>query len=186
MKMKTKIFYLVALFMCTMVMGVFTSCSKSDDKADTPSTPDTTPATAQVTYLAEVTKDMSDNMVITVDYYDANGNMQTETLSGLLTWTKTLTFKIPCKVAARLNFKAKDGVDYSTFDKLSVGGYVSHIAAMYNKAGVLLKDFNFTVSWNTMDVPGKNIEKYITEKGTGYKSFLYNYDEKGNKTEGSW
>ena len=82
--MKAKQFMMATLIvMCAIAMTtVFTSCSKDDD--DNKTTDDNKPTAAVMDYSLTVGDDMLNMLGLTVEYYDANGKVQSEQKKQLL------------------------------------------------------------------------------------------------------
>ena len=182
--MKKIMMMFTAILCCVML---FTSCSKSDDKGGgSPSVPDTTPVSVAFIYQLQVSQDMIDYLDVSLEYYDASGNVKSEPVTKTNWQSSKITAKLPATVAARLNFKEKSGVDYSKVDKVLVATGLTHAGSLVNKAGADVGVISAQMSLSEVTVPGNKVESFIAEKGLGYRKFFYNYDASGTKKSGSW
>ena len=70
---------LAAVLCCAMTTTVLTACGGSDDSGDVPG-PDKTPVAGVIKAGIKVSEDMLKYLDLTVEYYDANGSVQKETM----------------------------------------------------------------------------------------------------------
>lgn len=104
--MYTRKFFLTALtMMCVMTTTtVFTACGDDDDN-NTPA--DGNKATAAVMNCdLTVGDDMFNYLDLTVEYYDANGQVQSEQMTAK-NWKKTVQAKLPATLGARLKIRSR-------------------------------------------------------------------------------
>ena len=185
--MKKFLTTLTAVLCCAMALS---SCSKSDDNSGggvTPAAPDTTPASIKFVYMAQVTADMLKYMDIEIQFKDESGNVKSEKITSAEIWSKEITAKLPAKMAARMQLKKKDGVEYDKIEEaVNCGADIAHGYTFLNKAGGQLDVLSATVKVVSLAVPGYNVEKYIVEKGTNHKSASWEYDANGKETTGKW
>ena len=92
--MKAKQFLMATLtVMCAMTTTLLTSCSKDDDN-NTTKDDDTSPVAAVMDYSLTVGDDMVNMFDLTVEYYDADGKVKSEQMTGK-TWTKNVKALLP-------------------------------------------------------------------------------------------
>ena len=90
--MKKMMMTLAAVLCCAMITTVFTACGSDDDNT---TKPDANKAVAAVMDYSLTTSDeMLAIFDLTIEYYDANSNVQTEQMTGK-TWAKKVTAKLP-------------------------------------------------------------------------------------------
>ena len=184
--MKTKSLFTVAVLMGAMTMGVFTSCSSSDDNGGIETNvPDYTPASASFTYKSTINPSLLEYVDVTVDYYDENGNVKTEKITEK-EWTKKIATKLPVKVAVRQNLIKKEGIDYTKFDYITIETGLSVEGSILTKSGSAVGGIMLSDGSGHLSIPGDNFERFLTEKGTGYKKVFVQYDATGKKTDGNW
>lgn len=104
---------LAAVLCCAMTTTVLTACGDDDDDKKAP-VDDTTPVAITMVLTCEFTQDMLDYCDIVVKYSDESGE-KSETVKSL-TWTKTLTGKLPTTLKYSRTVTIKGGVDFSTIE----------------------------------------------------------------------
>ena len=80
--MKKIIMTLAALLCCAMTTTVFTSCGDDDDDNSNTQKPDNSLVAVQMNYVIETTQATLNIAAVTVEYYDADGQIQSEALTG--------------------------------------------------------------------------------------------------------
>ena len=171
---------LAAVLCCAMTTTVFTACG-SDDK-DTPGS-DKNPVAAQMVSEFSASEDMLKYMDVTVEYYDANGSIQKEKVTG--TWDKAVKAQLPATLGSRVTIKLKDGIDVSTIDKATMGYTIKYAGNCVNAAGEGVGATKSTSMSPSVDVPGNKLEEYVERHKDGLVSYLYIFDGK-TIVEGSW
>ena len=78
--MKKIMMTLAAVLCCAMTTAVFTACGSDDDENNNP-VDNTTSVAAVMDYSLTVGDDMFNYLDLTVEYYDANGKVQTEQMT---------------------------------------------------------------------------------------------------------
>ncbi|MBO4892004.1 MAG: hypothetical protein J5502_05300 [Prevotella sp.] len=111
--MKKFLMTLAAVLCCAMTTTVLTACGDDDDDKKAP-VDDTTPVSMTMVLTCEFTQDMLDYCDIVVKYSDESGE-KSETVNSL-TWTKTLTGKLPTTFKYSRTVTIKGGVDFSTIE----------------------------------------------------------------------
>ena len=101
--MKKIMMTLAAVLCCAMTTTVFTACGSDDDDKSEPAS--NKPVAAVMDVALSVGDDMVDKVNLSVEYYDANGKIQTETLTKK-DWTKSVQAKVPATFGIRLMVKA--------------------------------------------------------------------------------
>lgn len=183
--MKAKKFLLATLtVMCAIAMTtVFTSCSKDDD--DNKTTDDNKPAAAVMDYSLTVGDDMFNYLDLTVEYYDADGKVQTEQVTQK-TWTKNIKAKLPATLGARLKMQVKSIVNPATLEKFTEDVKYTYSVAPVNASGEALSGGKAYSSHPTIDMPGDKVADWVEKHADGLVKFLYVIDGNGQVSDGSW
>lgn len=107
---------------CAVAAALFASCTKA------PEGETGTPASATAEYAVSVNDEMLEALVVTVEYYDSDGSLKTENLTG--PWAKTIESQLPAEVGARVFFAVKDSFDASVSEiihlayGMEISGYI--------------------------------------------------------------
>ena len=180
--MKKKLMAIAAVFCCAMTMTVFTACGDDDDK---PYIDNKKPVAVSMNYAFETTSETLNVFDLTIEYYDANGTVQTEQMTNTQ-WQKSLRTKIPTTVGARLLIKLKDGVDVASMEKVTVSygyEYKGHpVSADNSVAGTVIGGSSGT----NLTMKGDNVSEYLAKHSDGLVKYLYKYASDGNAESGSW
>ena len=91
-----------------MTTTVFTACGSDDDDNTQNPPADPTPAAAVMDYSLTVGDDMLNMPDLTVEYYDANGQVQSEAMTRK-TWTKNVKAQLPATLGVRLKSRRAKG-----------------------------------------------------------------------------
>ena len=179
--MKRLFMTLAAVTCCAMISSVFTACGSDDDKDS-----DNGKAVAAVmNYMVDVGDDMFAALDLTIEYYDANGIVQTETLTKK-DWTKSVQAKLPATFGIRLMVKAKEGVDYASLEKFTESYTYSYSVYPVNASGTVLGGGKSGSSHSSLDIPGSKVAEWIADKSGGILKILYAVDANGQVTSGNW
>ena len=183
--MNFKKFYEAALtVICALVMTTsFTACG-SDDDNDKGGGSDNKPVAASMNTVLSVGDDMLKYLDLTVDYYDANGKIQSEALTANK-WEKTIKANLPATLGVRLKAKLKDGVDPASIELFNVKVSFTYGYNTLTANDGILDVFadGFGSSYN---IKGSDIPEWLSEKGNKIEEILYNFDANGNHSKGSW
>ena len=176
--MKKNLMTLAAVLCCT---ALFTSCGK--DNPIQPEAPDTTPVSAVMTYAFTVTDDLFSAFNLMVEYYDATGEVKTETMTAK-EWTKTVkTTKLPATLGARV----KNGFDSSkegVFSAKHAYGYEYYVV---NKSNEKLGNTVSNSSSGGVDMKYEKVPAYAERyQDKPIMKYLFNFAADGNATSGSW
>ena len=180
--MKKNLMTLAAVLCCT---ALFTSCGK--DNPIQPEAPDTTPVSAVLTYAFSVTDDLFSAFNLMVEYYDATGEVKTETMTSK-EWTKTVkTTKLPATLGARVKMQLKDGFDSSkegVFSAKHAYGYEYYVV---NKSNEKLGNTVSNSSSGGVDMKYEKVPAYAERyQDKPIMKYLFNFAADGNATSGSW
>jgi hypothetical protein len=180
--MKKNLMTMAAVLCCT---ALFTSCEKNNP--DQPEAPDTTPVAAVMDYRFSVTDDLFSAFNLTVEYYDAAGTLNTETMTSK-DWTKTVkTNKLPATLGARLKIQLKNGFDSSKEGVFSAKHVYGCEYYVVNKSNEKLGSAITDVSSGGVDMKFEKVpdyaERYLDKP---IMRFLYNFAADGTATKGSW
>lgn len=124
----------IAAVLCCAAL--FTSCGKNNpSQSDTPApAKDTTPAAAVIVYSFTVTDDLVSAFNLTVEYYDAAGELKSETMTSK-EWTKTVkSNQLPATLGARVKIQLKEGFDPSKGNVFSAKHNYGYNYCVVNKS----------------------------------------------------
>ena len=156
---------IAAVFCCVMTMTVFTACGDDDDN---PYIDNKKPVAVLMNYSFTTTSEMLNVFDLTIEYYDANGAIQTEQMTNAQ-WNKSLRTKIPTTVGARLTAKVKSGVDVASMEKVTVASgyeYEGHpVSADNSVAGTVIGGGSST----SLDMAGNKVAEYLTKHQDGFE-----------------
>lgn len=171
--------------MCVIAMStVFTACGSDDDDNNNP-VDNTTPVAAVMDYSLTVGDDMFNYLDLTVEYYDADGKVQTEQMTGK-TWNKNVKAKLPATLGARLKMQVKSNVNPATLEKFTESYKYTYSIYPVNVSSKQLEGGKAGGSSATLDMPGNKLSDWVERHATGLAKFLYVFDANGQVTEGSW
>lgn len=183
--MNFKKFFGVALTaMCALVMTTtFTACGGDDD--DSKGGGDTNkPVAASMKASLTVGDDLINYFDLTVDYYDANGKIQSEPLKEGK-WEKTIKASLPATLGVRLKAQLKDGIDPATIDLISVKSSLAYGYQILDANDGRVDGFAFTHG-GSYSIHGSDIPEWLNDEGKKIEEILYTFDASGKYTQGSW
>lgn len=183
--MNFKKFFGVALTaMCALVMTTtFTACGGDDD--DNKGGGDTNkPVAASMKATLTAGDDLINNFDLTVDYYDANGKIQSEPLKEGK-WEKTIKASLPATLGVRLKAQLKDGIDPASIDLLAVKSSISYAYNILDANDGILDYFGYA-NTSSYSIHGSDIPDWLKDEGEKIEHVLYTFDANGKYTLGSW
>ena len=186
--MKKMMMTLAAVLCCAMTMTVFTACGSDDDNA--PKNDDASGnknAVVSEVWSINVKQDISDPEVknalpVKVCFFDANGVMQVETMTGE-TWNKTVTYKNGgtkegfCAVRVIENFNLLDDATLEFIVGLDVTGTITTTYKSGKQESIKLE--KVVGGYNPYKLGYDNI-KSAYDKGSDHINHLalfYNYED---------
>ena len=175
---------LAAVLCCAMTTTVFTACGSDDEENNNPAS-DTTPVAAVMDYTLTVGDDMVNYLDLTVDYYDADGKVQTEPMTQK-TWTKKVSAKLPATLGARLKAQLKSGVDVSTQEKVSVAYGYNYMGYAVSATDKVVSDIVSHGTSTSLDMKGEKVSEWLERHADGLVKFLFVFDAKGQPKSSSW
>ena len=180
--MKKLLMMFAAVLCCAMTTTVITACG-SDDDDDTKPDQDVAVA-ALMDYKFTTSQEMLQSFDLTIDYYDANGNVQTEQFT-TTEWKKSVkSTKFPAKLGARLKAKLKSGVDPNSRIKVDYG-YAYHGYSVNAKDQVLGIMVSGDISESSTISIGQ-VNAWLDEHSDGLVKYLFTFDTKGIPTDTNW
>lgn len=182
--MKKYFMTLAAVLCCAMTTTVFTACGSDDDDPKNPAD-DTTPAAAVMDYSLTVGDDMVNMLDLTVEYYDANGKVQSEPMTQK-TWTKNVKAQLPATLGVRLKIQMKSSVNTATLEKFTESYTYSYSVYPVTASGQQLEGGKTSASSMSLDIPGSKLTEWAEDHANGLVKFLYVFDTKGQPTSSSW
>ena len=181
--MRKMMMTMAAVLCCAMISTVFTSCSKDDD--DKNPVDNNKPVAAVMDVSLTVGDDMVGKLNLSVEYYDADGKVQTETLT-TNEWKKSIKAKLPATLGVRLMVKAKDGIDYASLQKLTESYLYAYDVYPVNAIGNNLGGGKDGISHLSLDIPGSKVAEWIADESKGVVKILYTVDANGQVTSSTW
>lgn len=180
--MKKILVMLAVILCCTIISTVFTSCGGDDYNN---SKNDTTPAAAVITYTLTSSKEMRDTFDLTIEYYDAEGKVQTEKMTGD-TWTKEVTSKLPATLGAHMKVQLNDGVDVSTVETLPVCYGYDYNARVVDATGKFVIGNIIRNQRPKYRLNTDRVSSFLETYSSGLANHIFVFDEKGKLTENHW
>lgn len=185
--MNFKNFFGAALtVMCALVMSTtLTACGGDDDNDSKGGGDSNKPVAASMNATLTVGDDLIKYFDLTVDYYDANGKLQSEPMKEAK-WEKTIKAGLPATLGVRLKAtQLKDGVDPATIDLLSIKSSLAYgYQVLDAKDGIL--DVSASSHSGSYSIHGSDISEWLKEDGKEIAKILYDFDATGKYTLGSW
>ena len=175
---------IAAVLCCAMTTTVFTACGSDDDDNNRPVT-DTTPVAAVMDYKLETTDAMLSMFDMTIEYYDADGKVQTEKMAQKL-WTKKVKAKLPATLGARMKAQLKAGVDVSSQEKVTVAYGYNYTGYAVSATDLVASDVVSKGTSSSSDMKGDKVTEWLERNADGLVKFLYAFDAKGHPTSSSW
>lgn len=180
--MKMRHFCSLALLAISAMFMI--GCDKEEPvNPQTPDTPSTPTAKAPVAVFFSYGFSVTDSMAMVanfaIEYYDENGKLQTEQLSGT-SWQKQVTAKLPAKVGTRVTASVKEGVDLTAIDVIKI------VRTYHNKRYLIDEDGNRVGlempggNTNTSYCTGVQLPDLLAKRA--FLQSLYTYDAEGNET----
>ena len=182
--MKNFLMTLAAVLCCAMTTTVFTACGSDDDDPKNPAE-DTTPVAAVMEYSLTVGDDMVNMLDLTVEYYDANGKVQTEQMTQK-TWTKKVTAMLPATLGVRLKIQVKSSVNPATLEKVTESYTYSYSVYPVTASGKQQEGGKANASSLNLDILGSKFAEWAEDHANGLVKFLFVFDAKGQPTSSSW
>ena len=171
--------------MCALVMTTtLTACGGDDDNDSKGGGDNHKPVAASLNATLTAGDDLMKYFDLTVDYYDANGKLQSESLKEAK-WEKTIKASLPATLGVRLKAQLKDGVDPATIDLISVKSSLSYDYKILDANDGRVDGFAFSHG-GSYSIHGSDIPEWLKDEGQKIEEILYNFDASGKYTEGSW
>ena len=173
-----------ALICMTMTSVALISCGGDDDNDNVPSTPKSDNYTTSVMdFSYSVSDDALALVDFVVEYYDANGKLQSEKMTES-TFTKTVKGGLPAYLGARLMMSVKDGVDLTSADKVTLLiDYTYSAYCVNDKGGTSNVVVDGTQRGGKMSLT--QLERFVTNN-SGLLRFAVDYTTDGKATKTDW
>ncbi|MBQ6195489.1 MAG: hypothetical protein IJK43_13915 [Prevotella sp.] len=183
--MKKTMMAAAALMLLMMTAVALTGCGSDGDDDNTPKPDDTTPVAAVMDYSLTVGDDMLSLLDLTVEYYDADGKVQTEPLTQK-SWKKSVRAKLPATLGARLKMQLKDGADPASLTQFTASyGYNYNGYAVSATDKVVGNIVNSGTDTN-LAMQGDKVTTWLEHHTDGLVKFLYNFAANGQATSSNW
>ena len=183
--MKKSLMAAAALMLLMMSAAVLTACGSDDDDNTTNPATDTTPVAAVMDYKLTVGDDMLDVLNLTVEYYDADGKVQTEVLTAK-EWKKSVRAKLPTTLGARLKVQLKDGIDPAAIETFTAAYGYSYIGYAVSATDKVVGNVVNHGIESTLAMQGDKIPTWLERHTDGIVKFLYSFAANGQATSSSW
>jgi len=181
--MKRLLATLAAIVCCSMISTVFTACSDDDDNN---SGDNMKPVAAILYYNMNVGDDMFAALDLTIEYYDADGKLQSEKMTAK-EWEKNIrTQKLPATLGARLKAQLKAGFDVTSGEKFIAEYGYGYWGGAVNAAGEAVSTPAVNTSAHRMTMRVGEIAEWLERHPDGIVKFKWNIDANGKTTEGDW
>lgn len=183
--MKKILMTLAAVLCCAMTMTVFTACgSDDDDNGNNTQKPDNTPVAVQMNYVVETTQATLNIVDVTVEYYDADGKIQSEPLTGEK-WQKSIQHKLPATAGIHLKAPLKAGFDVENSEAVEISltcGYDGYFVDAQGGKTILPVSETFGTNISTKS---KRFSDWLAGSNN-ILPILFIFDAKGQYTNGTW
>jgi len=180
--MKKMMMTFAAVLCCAMTMTVFTACGNDDD--DNTQKPDNTPVTVQMNYVVETTQATLNIADVTVEYYDADGKIQSEALTGEK-WQKSIQHKLPATAGIHLKAPLKAGFDADNSEAVEISLTRSYDGYFVDAQGVRTILPVSQTEGEKISTKSKRFPDWLTASNN-ILPVLYSFDGKGLYTNGTW
>ncbi len=178
--MKNLFMTLAVVMCCAIISSVFTACSSDDDKAD-----DSKAVAAVMNYMVNVGDDVFAALYLTIEYYDANGKVQSEKMMKK-EWEKEVRAKLPATLGVRLKAQLKSDFDV-TSGKTFIAAYgYSYAGYALDAAGEVVSTPAISSSEESMSMRVGEISEWLGRHSDGIVKYLYTFDTSGKATSASW
>ncbi len=165
---------LAAVLCCAMISTLFTACGSDEEKK----TDDNTPVACGMSYMISIGRDLFDHANFTVEYYDANGKLQSEKMANEL-WEKEITTKLPGIVGVQVKMQMKDGVSTADIDLFSID-YLFRYEAYILTADGKKTTCNLNAARPSIQIHGSDVPNWVEEHSVlKAASFCYTFDANG-------
>lgn len=171
---------LAAVVCCAMISTVFTACSDDDDKD---SAPDTKAVAAVMTCKMDVSDDILAALDLTVEYYDADGKVQSEKMTKK-EWEKEIRTTLPATLGARLKAKLKPDFDVTSDQKFAFG--YSYAGYAVNSSDDVVATPLIKAGERSKTLKADEIAEWIESQPEGIVAYLYFFDASGNASAATW
>ena len=171
------------LILVLAALFLLPACGKQDDP-DTPEDVNTTPVAAVMAYSFSVSSDMLATFDLTVEYYDADGKVHTESMTQAA-WSKNVKSPLPATLGARLKVALKAGADVSSEETIKVDHGYSYKGSVVNERGEAMDAFQGGTN-SSLSITRNKISAWLDNHSDGLVKFLYTFDRNGNHSEGKW
>lgn len=175
---------LAALICCAMTT-LFTSCTNDEDNKLKPEAEDNTPVAAVMNYTLSVGDDILGSFNVTVQYYNAAGELQSEPMTQS-EWKKSVKANLPVRLGARLTIQAKEGVNFANIEKFNVSYSYSFSGYAVSATDKVVGNQVSGGTSTSMSMKGDRVSEWSERRADGLVKFLYSFAADGQATSISW
>ena len=173
---------LAAVMCCAMISTVFIACSDDDDN-------DSADKTKAVAAVMNCKMDVSDDILaaldLTVEFYDADGKVQSEKMTQKV-WEKEIRTKLPATLGARLKAKLKPDFDVTSGQKFVFAFGYSYSGYGVNAADEVVPTPLIKAGERSKTLKADEIAEWLESQPDGIVAYLYTFDASGNATDATW
>jgi hypothetical protein len=180
--MKKNLMMLAAVLCCAMTLPMLVSCTKDDVKTPVE---DTKPAAAVMGYTLSVNDQMLSQLTLTVEYYDADGQVKSEQMTQN-NWTKSVKTKLPATFGVRLKAQVKPGTDPSGLEKFTVSCVFGYNGNAVTSSGNKVGETIMSSKTRGLDMAGSKVQEWTERNAGGIVTSLFTIDADGKVTNGNW
>jgi len=171
-----------AAFVCVaLATTLFISCEKEKALA----VEDNTPTSAEMSYKLSVNDEMLNTLDLTVEYHDADGQVQREKLTEK-SWEKSVKMSLPAEGGARLIATVKP--DYNPEENISYDLAYSHDfkVNILSVTGKRLDMGTMSQSNRNLTIGGNQLGNWLNTKKSGLISVIFVLDRGGEDKQKEW
>ena len=167
-----------------------TACDSKDDNpsSDDEKKKDETPVAAVMEHTITVTDMMFSTFDFTIDYYDTDGTIKSEAMTGK-EWTKTVLAPLPSTLGGCLRGTLKEGVDISSEEKITAECHYLYACYAVNKDGEFVGAYDSKTLSKDLDVKRSKLTDWldlINQRGRGFVSIRFDFDGNGKFSQVTW
>lgn len=183
--MKKTMMAAAALMLLMMTAVALTGCGSDDADTGTPKPDDTTPVAAVMDYSLTVGDDMLSLLNLTIEYYDADGKVQTEPLTQK-SWKKSVRAKLPATLGVRLKMQLKDGADPANLAQFTAAYGYSYEGYAVSATDKVVGNVVSSGTDQTLAMQGDKVTTWMERHADGLVKFLYAFTANGQAVSSSW
>jgi len=144
-----------------------------------------TPSSVEMTYKLSVNDKMLNTLDMAVEYYDANGQIQRESLTEK-SWEKSVKMDLPAEGGARLIATIKPGYDPAEHPIYDLAYGHDFKVNVLSVTGKRLEKGSMSQSNRTLTIEGNQLGSWLNTKKSGLISVIFVLDRGGEDKQKEW